>query len=105
MHPECRCASDWFTIACLHVFIVNTNHNPLVQFKETENEQDLLAIEVVGAQISSYWAHRQLEEVPGIKQVQTKNYKFHTFCSVQFHLSLSPRPSFRFFRGSGSETR
>jgi len=27
-----------------------------------ENRQDLLANEVVGAQLSSYWAHRWLEE-------------------------------------------
>jgi len=48
-------------IACLHVFIRNKNCNPLVQFKETENKQNLLAREVVGAQISSYWAHGRLE--------------------------------------------
>ena len=51
--PECRHASNWFMIACLHVFIRNKNCNPLVQFKETENKQNLLAREVVGAQISS----------------------------------------------------
>jgi len=55
VRPECRRASDWFMIACLHMFIGNTNHNPLVQFKETENKRDLLAREVVGAQISSYF--------------------------------------------------
>jgi len=44
-------------IACLRTFIGNTNHNPLVQFKEMENKQDLLAREAVGAQLSSYWAH------------------------------------------------
>jgi len=31
--------------------------------------------------------------------VRTNNYKFHTFRSVHFHLSLSPRPSFRFSEG------
>ena len=41
-----------------------------------------LARKVVGAQLSPQWTHGQLE-VP----------------------SLSPRPSFRFFRGSGSETK
>jgi len=54
--------------------------------------------EVVGALINSYWAHGQLE-VPEIKWVQTNNYKFHTFCSVHFNPSLSPRPSFRFPEG------
>jgi len=44
---ECRCTSDWFVIACLRVFIGNANCNSLVQFKETENKQDLLAREVV----------------------------------------------------------
>jgi len=39
-------------IACLYVFIGNTNRNP--KFNETENKRDLLAREVVGAQISSY---------------------------------------------------
>jgi len=98
MRPECRHASDWFMIACLCVFIGNTNRNPLVQFNETENKQDLLAREVVGAQSSSYRAHGQLE-VPEIKWVRANNYKFHTFCSVHFHLSLPPRPSFRFSEG------
>ena len=64
-----------------------------IQFKETENKQDLLAREVVGAQISFYWAYGRLE-VPEIMWVQTNNYKFHTFRSVHFHLSLSLRPSF-----------
>jgi len=50
-------ASDWFMIACLRVFIGNTNHKPLVQFKETKNKRDLQAREFVGALISSYWAH------------------------------------------------
>ena len=58
---ECKRTSNWFMIARLHTFIGNTNRNLLVQFKETENKQDLLAREVVGAQISSYWAHGQLE--------------------------------------------
>ena len=31
VHPEFRCTSDWFMIACLRVFIGNTNHNPLEQ--------------------------------------------------------------------------
>jgi len=88
--PECRRASDWFMIACLRVFIGNKNRNPLVQLKETKNKWDLLAREVVGAQISSYWAHGWLET----KWVRTNNYEFHTFRSVHFHLSLSPRPSF-----------
>jgi len=65
LHPECRRASDWFMIACQCAFIGNTNRKPLVQFKETENKQDLLAREVVGAQISFYWAYRWLE-VPEI---------------------------------------
>jgi len=30
--------------------------------------------------------------------------RLHSGRSVHFRLSLSPRPSFRFFRGSGSET-
>ena len=30
MHPECRHASDWFMIACLHVFIGIINLNLLV---------------------------------------------------------------------------
>jgi len=51
--------------------------------------------EVVGALISSYWANGRLE-VPEIKWVRTNNYKFHTFGSVHFNPSLSPRPSFRF---------
>jgi len=71
--PECRRASNWFITAYLHVFIGNTNSHPLVQFKETKNKWDLLAKEVVRAQISSYWAHRRLE-VPEIKWVQTNNY-------------------------------
>ena len=54
--PECRCTSNWFMIACLRTFIGNTNHNPLIQFKETENKWNLLVREVVGAQISYYWA-------------------------------------------------
>jgi len=95
VHPDCRRTSDWFMIACLRAFTGNTNRNPLVQFKENENKQDLLAREVAGAQISSYLAHRQLE-VPEIKWVWTNNYKFR---SVHFHLSLSPRPSFRFSEG------
>jgi len=77
---------------------VYTNCYPLVQLKETENKWDLLAREVVGTQISSYWAHRQ-PEVPEIKWVRTSDYKFHTFRSVHFHLSLSPRPSFQFSEG------
>jgi len=60
MCPECRHTSDCFVIACLHTFIGNTNCNPLVQVKEAENKQDLLVREVVGGQISSYWAHGQL---------------------------------------------
>jgi len=76
-------------IACLCAFIGNTNHNPLVWFKETENKWDLLAREVVGALISSYWAHGRLE-VPEIKWARTNNYKFHTFRLVQFDPSLSP---------------
>ena len=68
MSPECRCASEWFMIACLRMFIGNTTRNPLVQIKETENKRDLLAREVVGAQISFYWAHGWLE-VPEIKCV------------------------------------
>ena len=67
VHPECWHASDWSMIACLRAFIGNTNCNPLVQFKETENKWDLLA-RVVGTQISSYWAHGQIE-VPQIKLV------------------------------------
>ena len=59
--PECRRTSNWFMIACLHTFIGNTNRNPLVQLKETENKRDLLVREVVGAQISSHWVHGQLE--------------------------------------------
>jgi len=61
LHPECRHASEWFMIACQHAFIGNTNCKPLVQFKETENKQDLLAREVVGTQISFCWANRWLE--------------------------------------------
>ena len=61
-------------------------------------EWDLLAREVVGAQLSSYWAHRRLE-VPEIKWVQTNNYKFHTFRSIHFNPSQSPRPSFQFSEG------
>ena len=34
VRPECRHTSDWFMIACLHAFIGNTNHNPVVQLKE-----------------------------------------------------------------------
>jgi len=74
-----------------------------IQFKETENKWDLLVREVVEAQLSPYWAHGWLE-VPEIKWVLTNNYKFHTFRSVHCHPSLSPRLSFRFFRGSGSKT-
>jgi len=85
-------------IACQRAFLWNTNRKPLVQFKETEKKQDLLAREVVGAQISFYWAYRWLE-VPEIMWVQTNNYKFHAFRLVHFHLSLSPRPSFRFSEG------
>ena len=84
-------------IAYLHAFIGNTNRNPLVQVKETENKWDLLA-RVVGAQISSYGVHRWLE-VSQTKWVRTNNYKFHTFRSVHFDPSLSPRPSFRFSEG------
>jgi len=98
VRPECRHASDWFMIAYLRTFIANTNCNPLVQFKETENNWVLLVREVVGAQISSYWAHGRLE-VPQIKWVRTNNYKFHTFRSVHFDPSLCPRPSFRFSEG------
>jgi len=49
-------------IACQRA---NTNRKPLVQFKETENKQDLLVREVVGAQINFYWAYGRLE-VPEI---------------------------------------
>ena len=52
---------NWFMIACQRAFIRNTNCKPLVQFNETENKQDLLAREVVGAQISFYWAYGRLE--------------------------------------------
>jgi len=55
MHPECRCASDWFMIACLRAFIGNTNRNLLVQFKETENKWDLLAREVVEHRLAVNW--------------------------------------------------
>jgi len=48
-------------IACQRAFIGNTNRKPLVQLKETENKQDLLVREVVGAQISFYWAYGWLE--------------------------------------------
>ena len=58
VRPEYRCTSDWFMIACLGVFIGNTNRNPPVQFKETKNKQDLLAREVFGAQICSYLGPR-----------------------------------------------
>ena len=54
VRPECRCASDWFMIACQRAFIGNTNCNLLVQFKETENKQDLLVRKVVGTHISFY---------------------------------------------------
>ena len=74
----------------------NTNHNPLVQFKETESKRDLPAREVVGAQISSYWAHGRLEVPVGMNY---NNYRFHAFHLVDFHLSLSPRPSFQFSEG------
>jgi len=70
--PRMQASSNWFMIACLRMFIGNTNCNLLVWFKETENKWDLLVREVVGAQISSYWAHRRLE-VPQIKWVQTNN--------------------------------
>ena len=60
--------------------------------------RDLLAREVVGALISSYWAHGRLE-VPEIKWIRTNNYKFHTFRSVHFYPGLSARPSFRFSEG------
>ena len=82
------------------MFIGNTNRNyPLVFLvQKTKNKWDLLAREVVGAQISSYWTH-EWPEVPEIKWVQANNYKFHTFYSVHFHPSLSPRPSFRFSEG------
>jgi len=63
-----------------------------------QNKRDLLAREVVGTLISSYGAHGRLE-VPEIKWVWTNNYKFHTFRSVHFDSSLSPRPSFRFSEG------
>jgi len=88
-HPECRDTSNWFLIACLCVFIGNTNRNSLVQLKETENKQDLLGREIVEALLSSYWYHGRLE-VPERKWVQTNYYKFHTFHSVHFHT----RPSF-----------
>ena len=61
-------------------------------------QRDLLAREVIGALISSYWAHGRLE-VPEIKWVRTNNYEFHTFRSVHFDPNLPP-----IFRGSGSET-
>ena len=48
-------------IACICMFAGNTNHKPLVQFKETENKWDLLAREVVRAQLSPHWAHGRLE--------------------------------------------
>jgi len=54
--------------------------------------------EVVGAQLSRCWANRRLE-APELKWVRTNNYKFHTFRSVHFNPSLSPRPSFRFSEG------
>ena len=85
-------------IACLCAFIGNTNRNPLVLFKETENRRNLLARDVVGALISSYWAHGRLE-VPEKKWVRTNNYKFHTFRLLHFDPCLSPRPSFRFSEG------
>jgi len=77
LRPECRHASDWFMIACLCAFIGNTNPNPLVQFKETENKQDLLAREVAGALISSHWAHKWLE-VPEIKWIRTITNSIHS---------------------------
>ena len=98
VRPECRHASDWFTIACLCAFIGNTSRNLLVQFKETKNKQDLLVRVVVGAQISSYWANR-MARIPEMKWVRSNNNKFHTFRSVHFHFSISLRPSFRFSEG------
>ena len=86
-----------FMIACLCALIGNTNRNPLVQLKETKNKQDVLARDVVGARISSYWAHGR--QGPAIKWVRTNNYKFDTFRSIHFDPSLSPRPSFRFSEG------
>jgi len=80
------------------MFIGNRNGKLLVQLKEMENKWDLLVRDVVGAQLSSYWANGRLE-VPEIKWLQTNNYKFCTFCSVHFDPGLSPRPSFRFFKG------
>jgi len=60
-------------------------------------------IEVVGAQISSYWAHGWLE-VPELKWVQTSDYKFHTFRSVHFHPAYLP-DLLPIFLGSGSDTK
>ena len=70
-------------IACLCAFIGNTNRN---QLKETENKQDLLARDVVGALISSYWAHGWLE-VPEIKWLIITN----SIHSAQFSEGLVPR--------------
>ena len=58
------------------------------------NKWDLLA-RVVGAQISSYWAHGQLE-VPEIKWVRTP---FGTLPPQPISQTLLP-----IFRGSGSKT-
>jgi len=71
-------------ISCQRALIGHTNRKPLVQFRETENRQDLLAREVVGTQISFYWAYRWLE-VPEIMWVRTNNYKFHPFHSFYIH--------------------
>ena len=64
---------------------------------ETENKQDLLARDVVGAQIIFYWAYERLE-VPEIMWVRTNNYRFHTFVRYT-STSASPRPSYRFSKG------
>ena len=49
MHLEWRHTSDWFMTACLRVFIGNTKHSPLIQFKEMENSRS--------AGERSFWAH------------------------------------------------
>ena len=98
--PECRCPSDAWVHDCMPTRVY-WKYKPQTAstVKETEKgKQDLLGREVVGAQISFYWAYGRLE-VPEIMWVRTNNYKFHTFRSVHFHLSLSPRPSFRFSEG------
>jgi len=64
--PECRHTSGWFIIATRICW--KYKPQPASTVRGNRNKQDLPVREVIGAQISCYWAHKWLE-VPEVKWV------------------------------------